>query len=156
MNENEHQKPRRLVVTKTREYLWRLYCWNQHADHNWVTCWHVEDADTGEQLAGGHDRGNNTRSGSANLPRKKDAAAWRDGYLAAQAGELDGSRRGWGGALIVKASPEVLRKYGLARDQLWLNKRYKIGDDSDLAAMFEEGARQFFLEQVRAARKSGV
>ena len=62
-------------------YLWRIYCWGQHADHSNVACWYVYDAD-GKRVAGGFTSGNNTRSGSVYIPRRKDAKAWVDGYLA--------------------------------------------------------------------------
>ena len=62
-------------------YIWRLYCWAQFANHSHVPCWYVYDA-TGKRVAGGYDAGNNTRSGSANLARRKDAKAWVDGWHA--------------------------------------------------------------------------
>lgn len=62
-------------------YIWRTSCWGQFANHNHVACWYVYDA-TGKRVAGGYDSGNNTRSGSANIPRRMDAKAWVDGYLA--------------------------------------------------------------------------
>jgi len=62
-------------------YVWRMYCWHSHAGHNHIPCWYVFDAE-GKQVTGGYDSGNNTRSGSADIPRRKDAKAWIDGYLA--------------------------------------------------------------------------
>ncbi|EQM71634.1 hypothetical protein QYE80_21480 [Pseudomonas tohonis] len=62
-------------------YIWRIHCWGQFADHNHVPCWYVYDAN-GKCVAGGYDSGNNTRSGSANIPRRKDAKAWVDGFHA--------------------------------------------------------------------------
>lgn len=62
-------------------YLWRIYCWGSHADHNNVACWYVYDAE-GKRVAGGYRSGNNCKSGSVDLARRKDAKAWVDGYLA--------------------------------------------------------------------------
>lgn len=62
-------------------YIWRIYCWGQFAGHNYVPCWYVYNAE-GKRVAGGYDSGNNTRSGSANLARRKDAKAWIDGWHA--------------------------------------------------------------------------
>lgn len=62
-------------------YVWRMHCWNAHADHNHIACWYVFDAD-GKRVAGGYSSGNNTQSGSAHIARRKDAKAWVDGYLA--------------------------------------------------------------------------
>ncbi|MBH3307942.1 hypothetical protein I5P84_00550 [Pseudomonas mosselii] len=62
-------------------YIWRIYCWGAHSGHNHVACWYVLDAE-GKRLAGGYDAGNNTRSGRANIPRRKDAKAWIDGWHA--------------------------------------------------------------------------
>lgn len=62
-------------------YIWRIYCWGSHAGHNHVACWYVYDAE-GKRVAGGYSSGNNTRSGSVHIARRKDAKAWVDGYLA--------------------------------------------------------------------------
>ncbi|EMY3672604.1 hypothetical protein [Pseudomonas aeruginosa] len=62
-------------------YLWRMYCWRQHAGHAYVACWYVYDAE-GNRVAGGYDGGNNTRSGSVHIARRKDAKAWVDGFHA--------------------------------------------------------------------------
>ncbi|HBO2241647.1 hypothetical protein [Pseudomonas aeruginosa] len=68
-------------IENERAYIWRTYCWGSHAGHNWVACWYVYDAH-GKRVAGGYDSGNNTRSGSAHMARRKDAKAWVDGYHA--------------------------------------------------------------------------
>lgn len=62
-------------------YVWRMYCWHAHSGHNHIACWYVFDEE-GKQVAGGYNSGNNTRSGYADIPRRKDAKAWIDGYLA--------------------------------------------------------------------------
>lgn len=64
-------------------YIWRIYCWGSHAGHNYVACWYVFDAD-GKRVTGGYSSGNNTRSGTVDLARRKDAKAWVDGFLAIQ------------------------------------------------------------------------
>lgn len=68
-------------ITNEPAYIWRTYCWGSHAGHNHVPCWYVQDA-TGKRVVGGFYAGNNTRSGYANVPRRKDAKAWVDGFLA--------------------------------------------------------------------------
>jgi hypothetical protein len=62
-------------------YIWRTYCWGSHAGHNHVACWYVFNAE-GKRVTGGYTSGNNTRSGSVDLARRKDAKAWVDGYCA--------------------------------------------------------------------------
>lgn len=62
-------------------YIWRIYCWGSHANHNHVACWYVFDVD-GKRMTGGYTSGNNTKSGTVDFPRRKDAKAWVDGYLA--------------------------------------------------------------------------
>jgi hypothetical protein len=78
---------RNLKVVKTEEYMWRSYCWNQHHGYAYVTCWWVRDADTDELILGGYNNGNNTRSGSVFIERKRDAKAFIDGYSAFHKGD---------------------------------------------------------------------
>lgn len=68
-------------IEKEPAYVWRLTCFRQFADFSWIACWYVYDAE-GKRVAGGYDSGSNVRSGQANIPRRKDAKAWVDGYLA--------------------------------------------------------------------------
>lgn len=68
-------------IENTPAYIWRIYCWGSHAGHNHVACWYVFDAE-GKRVTGGFTPGNNTRSGSVDLARRKDAKAWVDGYCA--------------------------------------------------------------------------
>jgi hypothetical protein len=62
-------------------YIWRIYSWGSHAGHNHVACWYVLDAE-GKRVTGGYTSGNNTRSGTVDLARRKDAKAWVDGFCA--------------------------------------------------------------------------
>lgn len=64
-------------------YIWRSYCWGAHYDHAHVACWYVYNL-AGQRVAGGFSAGNNTRSGSAHIARRKDAKAWVDGFKAYQ------------------------------------------------------------------------
>ncbi|MBJ2286643.1 MULTISPECIES: hypothetical protein [Bacteria] len=68
-------------IVNTPAYIWRIYCWGSHAGHNNVACWYVFDAE-GKQVTGGYTAGNNTRSGTVDMARRKDAKAWVDGYCA--------------------------------------------------------------------------
>ena len=68
-------------IVNTPAYIWRIYCWGSHAGHNHVACWYVFDAE-GKRVTGGFTSGNNTRSGTVDLARRKDAKAWVDGYCA--------------------------------------------------------------------------
>ncbi|HGA2320483.1 TPA: hypothetical protein ACIRVE_005099 [Pseudomonas putida] len=68
-------------IENTPAYIWRIYCWGSHAGHNHVACWYVFDAE-GKRVTGGYTSGNNTRSGTVDLARRKDAKAWVDGYCA--------------------------------------------------------------------------
>lgn len=70
-------------IENTPAYIWRIYCWGSHAGHNHVACWYVFDAE-GKRVTGGYTSGNNTRSGTVDLARRKDAKAWVDGYCAYQ------------------------------------------------------------------------
>lgn len=80
-----------LTVTKTREYVWRIGPFGNASlsSHNHITCWHVDNAKTGNRFEGGHKQGNNCQSGSAVFARKKDAKAWADGFMAAEAGRIE-------------------------------------------------------------------
>lgn len=79
-----------LTIEKTREYVWRIGPFGNRAlsSHNWITAWHVVDADSGKRIAGGHSQGNNSQSGYARISRRKDARGFIAGYLAAERGEV--------------------------------------------------------------------
>jgi len=68
-------------------YVWRVYALGMGAIHGNIPCWYVVDTEIGEDIVGGYDNGNNSRSGSAYLSRKRDAQAWLDGYLSGLAGD---------------------------------------------------------------------
>lgn len=68
-------------IENERAYVWRLNCWGQHADLNYIPCWYVYDAE-GRKIAGGYFGGNNCQSGRADIARAKDAKALVDGLLA--------------------------------------------------------------------------
>lgn len=68
-------------IENSPAYVWRIYCFGSHAGHNHVACWYVFDAE-GQRVTGGFTSGNNTRSGMADLARRKDAKSWVDGYCA--------------------------------------------------------------------------
>ena len=73
---------RNLIIKKETPYLWRVNSAFSQVSHNHVDSWIVEDADTGEILIGGHTQGNNCRSGSVGVERKKHAVAFIAGYHA--------------------------------------------------------------------------
>lgn len=73
--------PTNLTVAKTREYVWRCNVRFGFDDMNWITCWHVIDADTGLMIEGGYSSGNNQQSGHPNIERKRDAQAFIDGWM---------------------------------------------------------------------------
>lgn len=103
-------------------YIWRMYCFKQHAGHSHVACWYVQDAQ-GKQVAGGYDAGNNTRSGSAKLARRKDAKAWIDGFHAYQ--DEPDSRKTVGRYVVHGPS--------------YASSSRDHGRDDDQQAWFEEG-----------------
>ena len=113
---------RKLKIEKTREYVWRVFHFGSGAHHNWITCWHVVDADTGERLTGGYSQGNNTRSGYAEIERKKDAKAFIDGYEAATRGEVNYTS-------------------GHIGPYVRLTKEQRRGLDSEQQEQFKHGAR---------------
>ena len=104
-------------------YLWRSYCWGSHYDHANVACWYVYDTE-GKRVAGGYDSGNNTRSGSVHIARRKDAKAWVDGYLA------------------FHNEPEnrkVLRNGYAVHEPTYCSPRSVTGRDEDQQSSFEGG-----------------
>lgn len=73
-----------LQVVKTVEYVWRVYNFGSDASHNHIDVWWVlsiNENGPDEVLAGGYTQGNNTKSGSAMIERRRDAMAWARGYL---------------------------------------------------------------------------
>ena len=88
-----------LTITKTREYVWRVVNFGNDAHMASITAWNIVDANTGTIVFGGVTQGNNTKSGVAELPRRKDALAVIEGYQA-QPGEANpysrvDDRHGW-------------------------------------------------------------
>ncbi|PSV00343.1 hypothetical protein [Photobacterium kishitanii] len=78
---------RNLVAIKKEAYVWRVHSLGMGATLNHIPCWYVVDKDTDEVLAGGYKSGHNCQSGNADIPRRKDARAFIDGYNA----EVDSS-----------------------------------------------------------------
>lgn len=124
---------RNLTIEKTREYVWRVNVRFGHADHNFITCWHVVDADSGERLIGGHSRGCNNLSGHPFVRRRKDAQAFILGYQAAEAGR-DGIIPN---AMGVRVTRKLFSESGLDWD----------GAEAD---RFREGAWLYFQDARRA------
>lgn len=117
-------------IRKTTEYVWRYQITG--AGHNYITCWHVYDAQTGEMVVGGHRSGNNQRSGEAEIGRRKDAKAFIAGYEAAAAGE----------------------------EGIQFNEKYTIADvdrsvhvthglDRKQSIWFNHGVVQFYVDQMK-------
>lgn len=77
-----NNETRNLEITKTNEMLYRSHCWGSEYILNNIACWHVVDSTTKEVIEGGADKGNNAMPGRPTLPRKKDAAAFIEGYNA--------------------------------------------------------------------------
>lgn len=103
-------------------YIWRTYCWGSHAGHNYVDCWYVFDAQ-GRKVAGGYDAGNNTRSGKANLARRKDARAWVDGWHAFH--DEPENRRRLASGFIVHEPTYTNHRSELAEQQAWFEHGYQ-------------------------------
>ncbi len=82
--QNKTRKPRNLVAKKKEAYVWRVNSLGMGEHFNHIPCWYVVDKDTDEVISGGYNSGSNYQSGSANIPRRKDAKAFIDGYNAAQ------------------------------------------------------------------------
>lgn len=99
-------------------YVWRMHCWNAHADHNWIACWYVFDAE-GKRVTGGYDSGNNTRSGSAGIPRRKDAKAWIDGYLAYRSEPENRKETAAGHCFYLPATERRLKGYDHEQQQFF-------------------------------------
>lgn len=73
---------RELKIVKKEAYVWRVNSLGMGEHHGYIPCWYVVDKNTDEIISGGYRSGNNYQSGTANIPRKKDAKAFIDGYLA--------------------------------------------------------------------------
>lgn len=74
---------KRLRVAKCPAYVWRVHAWGMGENLNWIDCWYVVD----EQnliIAGGYHSGSNVSSGYAQIPRKKEAVAFVEGFHWAQ------------------------------------------------------------------------
>ncbi len=67
------------TIDKEHAYVWRVVLWGSSSHHNWIPAWSVRD-ESKRVVLGGHFQGNNTKSGYANVPRRKDAKAWVDGF----------------------------------------------------------------------------
>lgn len=73
---------RNLIAVNIPAYVWRVHAWGMGENHNYIPCWYVIDKDTNEIILGGFNSGNNFQSGSAYIPRRKDAKAFIQGFLA--------------------------------------------------------------------------
>lgn len=78
---------KRLRIEKTREYVWRIDGFSEHAWHNHITAWNVF---YGENLVlGGAEYGSNVRSGYARLETRKAALAFAQGFEDQMDGDLE-------------------------------------------------------------------
>ncbi len=78
---------RNLIIVKKPAYVWRVNSLGMGEHFAHIPCWYVVDADTNEIIEGGYRSGNNYQSGSAYMPRKKEAKAFIDGYNAQEGSE---------------------------------------------------------------------
>lgn len=117
-------------ISNERAYVWRLALWGSCAHHNWIASWHIEDSE-GKRVAGGHYSGNNTKSGFADIPRRKDAKAWVDGYRAYHDNPSD-RRTAHNGHTVHRSTEEWKRD----------------GRDEDQQAFFESGYHRAYRETL--------
>lgn len=75
--------PIRLRVAKCPAYVWRVHSWGMGESLNWIDCWYVINPQN-LIVAGGYSSGSNTSSGYAEIPRKKEAVAFIEGFHWAQ------------------------------------------------------------------------
>jgi len=118
----------KLSVVKKEAYVWGLSNFGQHEHHRHIPCWYVINSETQEVLTGGFSRGNNTRSGKADIPRRKDAKAWMEGYQAALAGKALSDNPH-------KAERKQIVKYGIGL----LSYERSKGCDEETESFWEDG-----------------
>lgn len=84
------EQTKELFVVNKPAYVWRVNSLGMGEHHGHIPCWYIVDRD-GNPVDGGYRSGNNCQSGSAHIPRKKDAMAIAKGlqWGLANADKLD-------------------------------------------------------------------
>lgn len=71
----------RAKIEKTRDYVWKSYCFGSHYAYAWANGWKIVEETSGKVLESSVSYGGcNVRAAVMRFTRRKDAAAWVAGF----------------------------------------------------------------------------